>query len=271
VGRYLGQEEIEQAIDAYLAEQSGLDLEARQDSSTQLRAQGEELADQIEDVLAQARRLAEGDSAHMALLYCLLKQLPVIVFEPLNYVFVGRVVVPLENVMDLLIHLDTYASGQPVQRDGLGRLKSADTPDRYQAPMAAPRNPEPVAGYVASLGPFYGALLRDHANIHSAQDLLDRGFTAEGRAEIARLTGLGEKLVAKWVRRADLMRIAGVDEDLGELIELTGVHSTRELATQDADSLHGRIEAMNAERRIVRLLPPIDAVRDWIAQAGSLP
>jgi len=271
VGRYLGQEEIEQAVDAYLAQQPEPDLATKQDSSTQLRAQAEDLANQVEGLLAQARHLAEGDSAHAALLYCLLKQLPVIVFEPLNYVFVGRVVVPLENVMDLLIHLDTYVSGQPVQKDGLGRLKSADTPDQNQTPMAAAGGPPPGTGYVDTLGPFYSALLRDHAGIRNAQDLLDKGSTPEGRAEIARLTGLGDKLVAKWVRRADLMRITGVDEDLGELIELAGVRSVGELAAQDADSLYGRIEAMNAERRIVRNLPPVDAVRGWIAQASSLP
>jgi len=38
--------------------------------------------------------------------------------------------------------------------------------------------------------------------------------------------------VAKWVRRADLMRIAGVDYDLGELIELAGVRSVGELAAR---------------------------------------
>jgi len=270
VGKYLGREEIEQAIDAYVAQQPGLGLAVGQDSSTHLEAQAGDLANQVEDLLAQARRLAEGDSAQVALLYCLLKQLPVIVFEPLNYVFVGRVVVPLENVMDLLIHLDTYASGQPVQKDGLGRLRPADTMDQTQAPVAAAGGPEPSTGYVAGLGPFYSALLRDHAGIRSAQDLLDRGSTAEGRAEIARLTGLGDKLVAKWVRRADLMRIAGVDYDLGELIELAGVRSVGELAAQDADGLYGRIEAINAERHIVRKLPPIDAVKDWIAQAASL-
>ncbi len=270
MGRYLGKEEIERAIDAYLAEQPGLDLVATQGQSTQLKAQAEELANRVDDLLAQAEYLAEGDSAHVALLYSLLKQLPVIVFEPLNYVFVGRVVIPLENVMDLLIHLDTYVSGQPVQKDSLGRLKPAGTSGENKMPTIVVEGPEPSAGYVASLGPFYGALLRDHADIHSAQDLLDRGSTSEGRAEIARLTGLSDKLVAKWVRRADLTRIVGVDEDLGELIESAGVRSAGELAAQEADSLYGRIETMNAERHIVRRLPSIDAVREWIAQAGNL-
>lgn len=270
MGRYLGKEEIERAVDAYLAEQPGLDLAAAQDQSAQLRAQAEELASQVDDLLAQAQYLAEGDSAHMALLYSLLKQLPVIVFEPLNYVFVGRVVIPLENVVDLLIHLDTYASGRPVQKDSLGQLKPAGASGQNQVPTVVAAGLEQDAEDVASLGPFYSALLRDHADIHSAQDLLDRGSSSEGRAKIARLTGLSDKLVAKWVRRADLRRIVGVDEDLGELIESAGVRSAGELAAQDADSLYGRIETMNAERHIVRRLPSIDAVREWITQAGKL-
>jgi Domain of unknown function (DUF4332) len=271
VGEYLGQDEIEQAIEGYLALQPELGLAAGQNPSTQLRARAEDLADQVEDLLTHARRLAEGDPAHVALLYCLLKQLPAIVFEPLNYVFVGRVVVPLENVMDLLIHLDTYVSGQPVQKDGLGRLKSVHAPDRSQTPMATAGGATLSAGYVDTLGPFYSALLRDHAGIRNAQDLLDKGSTPEGRAEIARLTGLGDKLVAKWVRRADLMRVTGIDGDLGELMELAGVRSVGELAAQDADSLYGRLDAMNAERHIVRNLPPVDVVKSWIAQASSLP
>jgi hypothetical protein len=157
-----------------------------------------------------------------------------------------------------------------VQKDSLGQLKPAGASGQNQVPTVVAAGLEQDAEDVASLGPFYSALLRDHADIHSAQDLLDRGSSSEGRAKIARLTGLSDKLVAKWVRRADLRRIVGVDEDLGELIESAGVRSAGELAAQDADSLYGRIETMNAERHIVRRLPSIDAVREWITQAGKL-
>jgi len=269
VSRYLGKEEIGRAVDAYLAERpNGGPLS--QDQTARLRIAAEALASRVEDLLSGAQDLAEGGPERVSLLYCLLRQLPVIVFEPLNYVFVGRVVIPLENVMDLLIHLDAYASGQPVQRDSLGRLTPAETAALDSAPVAPAESPKQSAGYVAALGPFYGALLRDHAGIQNAQDLLERGSTAEGRTEIARLTGLSDKLVAKWVRRADLMRIVGVDEELGELIELAGVRSAGELAAQDAEALYGRIKAINEDRHIVRRLPSIDALKDWIAQAGDL-
>jgi hypothetical protein len=227
-----------------------------------------EIADQLEDLLADIQALADTDEEKRILLYSLLRQLPVVAFEPINYTFVGRVVIPLENVMDLLIHLDMYAGGQPVRRGkspGVVELLSLPDDPELQAAGAAQD-----AIDVAGISPLHSALLREQAGVRTAEDLLEKGATPQGRSDLAGQTGLSEKLITKWVRRADLMRVEGVGEERGELLESAGVRSVAELSRRNAVNLYRKLKAINAERGLVKQLPSIDQVKNWVVQAKKL-
>jgi hypothetical protein len=117
MGRYLDQADIQKAVDMYLSHSPDGDLiRTNEQYISRLTQKAQNKAGQIEKLLAWFQTLKGSDERELILLYSLLKQLPTLTFEPVNYTFVGRVVIPLENVLDLLIHLDTYISGQPVRK-----------------------------------------------------------------------------------------------------------------------------------------------------------
>lgn len=257
----------ERAVDLYL---EGLPNVQRQrlqpEYLEKLTEQARTIAQRLEGVLSETQSLADGSEEHRILLYQLLKQLPVVTFEPLNYAFVGRVVIPLENVLDLLINLDVYASGKPVRRgETPGVVELLSIPEAEEAEKAS-------LGVIdiAGIGRAYSAILRDNADIRTTQDLLAKAGTPQGRAELAEQTGLSEKLLTRWVRRADLMRIEGVGEEYGELLDHAGVKSLADLARRNAANLYEKLRLTNAVRDLVRRLPSVQEIQNWIEQATTL-
>jgi predicted flap endonuclease-1-like 5' DNA nuclease len=162
-------------------------------------------------------------------------------------------------------HEDTALTGVRLEDRALSE-------DDFEQDVADPEDPALAQGVIdiAGIGPTYAALLRLRAGIHTIQDLLQRGATADQRAEIARKTGLSERLVARWVRRADLMRIDGIGEEYGELLDYGGLESVAELARSNAQRLYERLRMANAGRNLVQRLPSVDDIRLWIDQAKVL-
>jgi len=69
----------------------------------------------------------------------------------------------------------------------------------------------------------------------------------------------------------DLYRIKGVGSEYADLLEAVGVDTVVELAGRRADNLLKKMEEVNAEKRLARLLPSLKMVEGWIAQAKELP
>ena len=101
--------------------------------------------------------------------------------------------------------------------------------------------------------------------------LLEAGKTPRGRERLSERTGIGDKLILEWVNLADLFRIKGVGEEYSDLLEEAGVDTVRELAQRRPDHLHAKLIEINAAKRLVRRLPPMVLVEDWVAQAKELP
>lgn len=83
---------------------------------------------------------------------------------------------------------------------------------------------------------------------------------------------------------AGIKGIEGIGETYGDKLGALGIRTkaalleagaTRkgrvELANRKAENLVEKMKAVNAERRLVRLLPALSKVRGWIAQAKELP
>jgi predicted flap endonuclease-1-like 5' DNA nuclease len=124
---------------------------------------------------------------------------------------------------------------------------------------------------VEGIGDVYSQKLSE-AGIKTTEDLLEAGAYPAGRKEIAQQTGISDKLILKWVNRVDLFRIKGVSEEYADLLEVAGVDTVPELARRNAENLHGRLMAINEEKKkLVRKPPSQTAVSDWIEQAKQLP
>ena len=109
------------------------------------------------------------------------------------------------------------------------------------------------------------------AGVGSVEKLLDAGRTKAGRKKLAAASGLDEKRLLRFVNHADLMRIKGVGGEYAELLEAAGVDTVKELARRKPENLHQKMEAVNAQKKLVRQVASASKVQDWVEQAKELP
>ncbi len=123
--------------------------------------------------------------------------------------------------------------------------------------------------FVEGIGPVYAEKLRT-IGVLTVLDLLRRGATRKGRAELAELSGITGKLILEWVNHADLYRIKGVGSEYADLLEAAGVDTVVELAQRNPANLLPRMLEVNEAKRLVRRSPVQSQVDDWVAQAKKL-
>jgi len=107
--------------------------------------------------------------------------------------------------------------------------------------------------------------------INTVEKLLNMGATPKGRKEIAQGTGIGEKVILKWVNFADLFRVKGIGTQYSELLEAAGVDTVVELSKRVSENLFKKMEEVNEEKELVRRTPTLTEVNKWVAQAKKLP
>ncbi len=123
---------------------------------------------------------------------------------------------------------------------------------------------------VEGIGPTYAAQL-EAVGVKTTDDLLEQGATAKGREALEEKSGIGHTLILKWVNRVDLYRIKGVGSEYSDLLEVAGVDTVPELAQRNPANLTETLAEANAARNLVRKLPTVDQVTDWVNQAKSMP
>jgi predicted flap endonuclease-1-like 5' DNA nuclease len=123
---------------------------------------------------------------------------------------------------------------------------------------------------VEGIGETYEKKLQE-AGVSSTKTLLEQGATPGGRKEIAERTGFNDKLILRWVNHVDLFRIKGIGGEYAELLEAGGVDTVPELAQRNGENLFQKLESVHQEKNLVRKLPTLSQVIDWIAQAKQLP
>ncbi len=123
---------------------------------------------------------------------------------------------------------------------------------------------------IEGIGEVYAAKL-EAADVHTMEQLLEKGQKPACRKAIAETTGISGKLVLKWINRADLSRVKGISTQYADLLEFSGVDTVPELAQRNAENLHAKMAEINEEKSLVRQLPALKSVEDWIAQAKELP
>jgi predicted flap endonuclease-1-like 5' DNA nuclease len=123
--------------------------------------------------------------------------------------------------------------------------------------------------FIEGIGAAYAAKL-NQAGVVTVMDLLRRGATRKGRAELAESTGLDAGLILTWINHADLFRIKGVGKQFGELLEAAGVDTVVELAQRNPANLFSKLAQVNAEKKLTGRSPRQDEVNNWVQQAKSL-
>ena len=111
----------------------------------------------------------------------------------------------------------------------------------------------------------------ESVNIFTCTELLERGKTPSGRAEIAARSDLSKKEVLTLVNYADLCRIDGIDVQIATLLEAAGVDTVPELAQRNPSNLAEKIGKVNEQKQILDKSPSEQDVRSWVAEAKKLP
>ncbi len=123
---------------------------------------------------------------------------------------------------------------------------------------------------IEGVGPAYAEKLKT-AGVASAEDLLEKGKNPAGRKALAEKSGISDKLVLEWVNHVDLFRIKGVGSEYADLLEEAGVDTVPELAKRVPANLTQKMEEVNAAKKLVRKVPVLSQVTDWVEQAKKLP
>lgn len=119
-----------------------------------------------------------------------------------------------------------------------------------------------------------GKVMGDKLRVNGVADtagLLAKTATPKDRTALAAKTGISGKLILKFANRADLMRVNGVGEEYADLLEAAGVDTVPELAQRKAQSLLDALTKTNTEKKLVRQVPNLNAVKGWIAAAKDMP
>ena len=123
---------------------------------------------------------------------------------------------------------------------------------------------------VEGIGPKYAEQL-EAIGVRTTDDLLEQGASPKGREELETKSGIGHALILKWVNRVDLYRVKGIGSEYSDLLEVGGVDTVPELAQRNPANLTETLAEANAARNLVRRLPTVETVTDWVEQATALP
>jgi len=127
-----------------------------------------------------------------------------------------------------------------------------------------------ILAEIEGVGPVYQQKL-SAAGVPTTEALLEKGATPKGRKEISEKSGISDGLILQWVNHVDLFRIKGVGSEYADLLEAAGVDTVPELAKRNAQNLVEKMTTINVEKKLVRRLPVLSQVENWIEQAKVLP
>ena len=123
---------------------------------------------------------------------------------------------------------------------------------------------------IQGIGEAYEIKLKE-VGINSVEMLLEACSLKKSRNELAKKTGITEKLILKWANHADLVRIKGIGGDYAELLDAAGVDTVPELSKRKPDNLLAKMLEVNEANKIVKKMPTQKQVEDWVRQAAELP
>lgn len=174
-----------------------------------------------------------------------------------------------EQPMSETVPSQVVGDTQPVVVPGAGETEPV-APPLEETPQEEPVKMRYDLEYIEGIGPIYADKLKA-IGIQDARILLEVGATPKGREEIAVRSGISSKLILKWVNHVDLFRIKGIGSEYADLLEVAGVDTVVELATRNPAHLHQTLITVNEEKHLVRQVPALLQVENWVAQAKQLP
>ena len=197
----------------------------------------------------------------------------------------------LNGAVNGLIYGLVAAAAYSLSSRGTKRKPLPKIPKAYEVPSTPPK-PTPVYERAAIIPPAmtvrrerfriekdvktiegigsWRSRLLNSMGVRTVDDLLRVGATRKGRYRLASGVGVSYRMVLSWVRRGDLLRVRGVGKQYSELLESAGVSSVTDLAARNSRLLWQTLRGVNAERGLVRRVPPRRTIETWVYNAKRL-
>ena len=118
--------------------------------------------------------------------------------------------------------------------------------------------------------PSFAASKLKSLGIRTTDGLLEAARSVKGRKALAEKTGITEQQLLEWANVSDYMRIPGMGKAKVGLVRAAGVTTVRELALRNPSRLTQHMKEVNTNRKLVRVLPSENSVKQLIAQAAKL-
>lgn len=103
--------------------------------------------------------------------------------------------------------------------------------------------------------------------MRTTEALLKRASEPEGRAELAKATGLSPDAILAWCHRAEILAVGGIGAEYAHVLSELGVVTIADLARRNGDGLWEEIVSTNDKKRYVKRLPTEEMVGAWVKDA----
>ena len=121
---------------------------------------------------------------------------------------------------------------------------------------------------IEGIGPKYAKSLKK-ANIVKLEDLMT--LTKAEIKEVAVKTKISAKMIDKWQEHANLMKIDGIGPEYSDALNQIGIDSVKEFAKRAPQSVLDKIIALDKSKpNVIRKIPKLEDIKDWIAQAKKM-
>jgi predicted RecB family nuclease len=127
----------------------------------------------------------------------------------------------------------------------------------------------PIAD-IATIAPALRVKLKE-VGIRTTERLIEKAKCVKDRQALAKKIEIDPKIVLQIANLADRMRIKGVGPEYAELLRAAGVDTVHELRYRNPGRLARKMAEINAERKLVRVLPTEPTIQRWIEHAKRLP
>lgn len=106
--------------------------------------------------------------------------------------------------------------------------------------------------------------------ISNSDSLIEAIAMPAGRKQWADKLGVSTKDILELANRADLARIKGIGGVFGDLLEMAGVDTVKELAHRRPDNLLAKMVEINGEKNLSGRNPALKDCESWVSQAKAL-
>ena len=121
---------------------------------------------------------------------------------------------------------------------------------------------------IEGVGEVYAKKLEKGGFAH-CEDLLP--LSKKEIKELAEKLDISEKLIDKWQEHADLIRINGIGPEYSDALNQIGIDSVKELAQRNPESTLEKLKKLDEEKPdIIRKLPDLEDIKDWIEEAKKI-